>query len=100
MLKLVVTDSAVEDLQAIRQYITEELFAPEAATKLIRTIIERYEKLPDFPESAPIMQDTENILGYRELAIRNNYVYYRFDDKNLYIVRILGQRQNSIKHLY
>ena len=77
MLKLVVTDLAVADLQAIRRYITEELFSPEAATKLIRTIIERYEKLPDFPESAPIMQDSDNVLGHREWAIRNNYVYYR-----------------------
>ncbi|MBN2863258.1 MAG: type II toxin-antitoxin system RelE/ParE family toxin [Bacteroidales bacterium] len=49
MLKLRINPLAIEDLKGIREYISRELENPNAALKIVRNIIDSYEKLKDFP---------------------------------------------------
>ena len=49
MKKLKINPIALNDLIGIKEYITEELDNPIAALRTIKSIINSYKKLEDFP---------------------------------------------------
>ena len=101
MLKLRINPLATEDLIGIKDYITKELDNPTAAVKVVRKIIENYEKLKEFPLMGADLSAKVNIkIDYRYLVSGNYIIFYRTDDEFVYIYRILYAGRDYLKILF
>jgi toxin ParE1/3/4 len=86
MARLVWTDPALADLDAIADYIA--LDRPDAASRLVKDVFARVSLLEDFPEMCPHPHDLPDT-RYRHLSIPPVRLFYRFDGEVVYIVHVM-----------
>lgn len=92
---------ALQDLKDIKEYVAAELDNPKAANKIIDRIIRKYESLAEYPFlgselSAKIGINTH----FRYLVCEKYIVFYKADDKYVYIYRILYGSRDYISILF
>ena len=91
------TDIATEDLDNTLSYISKELCNPVAAKNLFVKIEETIDRICDFPESCPVVENDYVVSKDIRKAVIDNYImYYLFqEDKRLVsILRIVYGRRN------
>lgn len=88
------TQSAVQDLNAIITYISEN--NPENAQRIFAGLRQECERLQDFATAGRIVPELkkQNILLYRELVIVPWRVIYRVTDNIIYILAVFDGRRN------
>ena len=101
MYKVSFSPEAVDDLKEIKQYIKDELCNEQAAKNTVAKILKKIKLLSDFPESGSSLSaivgfDTD----YRYLICDNYIAFYRIEDKNVLIVRVLYGRRNYMQILF
>ena len=96
MAKVIWTDSALLELDLIAQYIA--LDKPNAAKKLVKTILNTTKQLELFPESGRIPPEISH-LNYLEIIIKPCRIFYRIDSNKVYIVYIMRSEQDLKKYL-
>lgn len=90
------TPKAHEDLDKIYRYITDELYAPEAANSLLEKIEVGIMRLRGFPFSCSHVDDEFlRSKGYRKLIIDNYIVFYiaNEEEKQVVVMRVLYGRR-------
>jgi toxin ParE1/3/4 len=90
------TPKAMNDLDEIYRYISDELFAEDAANNLLERIETSILGLKDFPFSCNFVADEFlKKKGYRKLIIDNYIAFYLVDElnKRVVIMRILYGRR-------
>ena len=101
MYKISFSPEAVDDLKEIKQYIKDELCNEQAAKNTVAKILKKIKLLSDFPESGSSLSA---IIGfdtnYRYLVCDNYIAFYRIDNKNVLIVRVLYGRRNYMQILF
>ena len=101
MYKISFSPEAVDDLKKIKQYIKDELCNEQAAKNTVAKILKKIKLLSDFPESGSSLSA---IIGfntdYRYLVCDNYIAFYRIDNKNVLIVRVLYGRRNYMQILF
>jgi toxin ParE1/3/4 len=96
------TAKAVADLEQIYLYITNDLFNPYAAQRLLDKIEKQMMILRSFPFSSSVVQDTFlRKKGYRKLVVDNYLVFYLIDEieKKVRIMRVLYGAQQYERYL-
>lgn len=88
MAEVVWTEPALQQLDAIAEYIT--LDKPVAARHLVKTIFDKAERLEDFPQSGRIPPELPNSV-YRELVIPPCRVFYREDKKRVFVLYVMRE---------
>lgn len=101
MYKVSFSPEAVDDLKEIKQYIKDELCNEQAAKNTVAKILKKVKMLSDFPESGSSLSaiigfDTD----YRYLICDNYIAFYRIENKNVLIVRVLYGRRNYMQILF
>lgn len=101
MTKIQFTSEAVNDLQSTHKYIAEELCSERAAQNTINKIMNRIAQLEVFPEmGAPLRSIVPVENDYRFLVCGNYTAFYRFENGEVSIVRVLYARRNFMKILF
>ena len=101
MAKINFTPDALEDLKEIKQYITDELCSEQSAINTVGKITKRIRQLADFPESgAPLSSIINFEVPYRFLVCGNYTAFYKVDDDDVHIIRILYGRRNFMQILF
>ncbi len=92
MAKLIWTEPALADLDAIADYIA--LDDPEAAKAFVKRVFVHVEQLKSHPESGSIPQELRPIRVYRQIVEPPCRVFYRLaEDDKIYIVHVMrGER--------
>jgi toxin ParE1/3/4 len=85
------TPRAVNDIAAIADYLNER--NPAAAAKLISDFIGRFEMLARHPYAGPPRDDI--LPGLRHLVLGSHIAFYRAEDGDAVILRILHGRQQT-----
>ena len=91
MARLVWTEPALSDLDAIADYIA--LDDPDAARKLVTRIFAHVEQLSDFPDSGSIPAELRPMRRYRQIVEKPCRVFYRAEGKKVYIVHVMRGEQ-------
>ena len=91
MARLVWTEPALADLDAIADYIA--LDDPGAARKLVMRIFAHAEQLSDFPDSGSIPAELRPMRRYRQIVEKPCRVFYRAEGKTVYIVHVMRGEQ-------
>ncbi|WP_428769752.1 type II toxin-antitoxin system RelE/ParE family toxin [Treponema sp. HNW] len=101
MYKVQLTPQAVEDLQDIKSYISDELKNPIAAQNTVNKIIETYENLAHFSDKGmPVQKYVSFPTEYRFILADNYSVFYRIENNSIRVIRILYSRSDFIRILF
>ena len=86
-----------QDLIDIKRYIKYNLQEPNTAQKLITNIKNEIDSLKDNPEMYSVIDDDIiKRFKIRKLVVDNYIVFYRINDENIQIVRVMYGRRNWI----
>ncbi len=100
-MKLRINPVALQDLQGIKAYITDDLCNPDAATKTLKNIVASYTRLLDFPMMGKVLADTINIpTDYRFLVSGEYLIFYKIEGDFISIYRVFNSRQDFIRVLF
>ena len=90
MARLIWTEPALQDLDAIADYIA--LDKPDAAKKFVRRVFAKVEKLRTFPRIGSVPLEISD-LPYRQLIVPPCRIFYRIEGKRVYIVHVMRSEQ-------
>ena len=89
------------DLEEILSYIALELCNNEAADKMLDAIMNEIDKLIDFPNMGAALANIINIeTNYRYIISGNYMIFYRIEQTDIYIDRILYSRRDYVHILF
>lgn len=89
---------ATADLQEIKSYIAEDNI--DAATKVVKEIIEKIESLAEFPEIGTMLMYKIRLKSKYRYVICNQYlIFYIYEDNTVSIQRILHGKRDYMKLL-
>ncbi|MDR1453291.1 MAG: type II toxin-antitoxin system RelE/ParE family toxin [Candidatus Margulisbacteria bacterium] len=101
MTKLCLAPLARQDLQEISGYIAAELANPAAAQKTLAKILSRISRLARYPKiGAPLNSKIIPKTDYRFLICENYTIFYRCENKIVYIDRVLYSKRDFVKILF
>ena len=101
MAKIQFTPEAINDLQSTRRYIEEELCSEQAAQNTIRKIMSRIAQLETFPEIGALLNSIVPVANdYRFLVCGNYTAFYRYENGEVFIIRVLYGRRNFMQLLF
>ena len=88
------TRQAVLDLEEIIDFISED--SVQGAQTLFALIKSRCESLKHHPEKARIVPELKEIgiLNYRELIVGNYRVFYKVNEKTIFVFAVLDGRRD------
>lgn len=91
---------ALQDLDEIWEYISKDLFNPEAAENVVTSILDAVDVLGDFPESGAPLEPHINLDSPYRFVTSGNYIaFYRFEENTVFVDRVLYQKRNYVKLL-
>ena len=94
MSKLIWTDPAVDDLQAISDYISKD--SEYYASIFIGELIQSVEKLTEFPEIGRMVPEYQR-KDIRELAVQSYRIIYQIEDNRILILTVVHGRRELLK---
>lgn len=101
MIKLQISPEAKDDLAEIRGHIERELCNPQAALNMVSKIIKRIRGLSDHPEmGASLSSIVDMKTNYRFLVCGNHLIFYRYENKVIFVTRILYGRRDYLHILF
>jgi toxin ParE1/3/4 len=101
MNKIFLSPEAQNDLIEIRRYITDDLDNLTAANNTIANITKRIRTLAEFAEiGAPLSSVINFYTDYRFLVCSKYIAFYRTENKEIYVDRILYGRRDYLKILF
>jgi len=90
MFRLHYSPESRNDLAEIKEYISEEYDNPGAAGRMIEYIVKRIRGLGQFPEMGAMLSSVVEIdSNYRFLVCKKYLVFYRVEENNVFISRVL-----------
>ena len=90
-----ITDKALADMEAIYQYISEELKSPASAIRQYNRIADGILSLDMFPERIRIMESRD----YRRLLVDNYSVFFVINDMDVIVFRVIYSATDLEKRL-
>ena len=86
MAEVIWTDPALQELNAIAEYIA--LDNPASASRLVEEVFDKTDRLEDFPKSGRIPPELPNSV-YREVVVLPCRIFYRVDERRVFILYIM-----------
>lgn len=96
MAQIMWSEPALIDLEDVAEYIA--LSNPQAASSLIKKVMEKVERLELFPASGKIPNEISEF-GYREVVVPPCRVFYREDAEIVYIVHVCREERDLRKFM-
>lgn len=90
MVQVIWTEPALNDLDAIADYIAIE--NPVAAAELVQRVFEHIEQLEDHPESGSRPPEL-NRSRYRQIVEPPCRVFYRYDGEKVFVLFVMRSEQ-------
>ncbi len=92
---------ALEDLDDIYTYISENLQNPIAADNTIHSILDSVDLLQEQPKSGKILTFLSGMnSGYRFVIAGNYLAFYRYKNNIVYVDRVIYGRRDYMKILF
>ena len=101
MPRVIVTKEARKDLIGIRTYLRDDPSNPAVACHIIHELRTTIHNLQYFPDRGKPLDTIISIhTEYRYLPCENYCIFYLSKKEEVYVLRILHQRQDSLKALF
>lgn len=100
--KVYITNHALEQMEEIKQYIVDELLAPQAARDLLTEFQKNAVSLSHFPARNPLVNEEKwRKKGIRRAVVENFLMYYWINEpeETVYITAVIYGRRDQSKML-
>jgi len=100
--KVQITKYALTQMEEIRDYISGELHAPQAAYKLMLEMKNKVASLDSMPERNQLVDSKKwREQGIRKIIVKNFIMYYWVDEKQrtVHITAVVYQKRNQLREL-
>lgn len=97
-----ITRYAYSQMKEIRQYIEEELFAPQAAKNLLLAMRDAIGKLQNMPTRHQLVEaEPWKSEGIRRIIVKNFYIYYWIDEpkETIHVTAVVYGKRDQIRQL-
>lgn len=97
-----ITKYAMAQMEEIRDYIANGLFAPQAACNLFSEMKRKVKSLESMPERNPLVDVKKwGEQGVRKTIVKNFIIYYWIDEerKTVYITAVVYAKRNQLIEL-
>jgi len=95
------SNAAIVDLEQIGDYISQELHSPQAAYKTVTEIQDSIDNLKMFPQMGAMLSSIVDInTDYRFLVCGNYLAFYRTNEKEVFIDRIIYGKRDYMAILF
>ena len=97
-----ITSQAQEQMAEIVDYISNELFAPEAAEHLLDRMENSILALAEFPERNQLIEEEPwKTHGIRKIVVNNFLVYYWINkpEKKVQVIAVIYAKRDQIEQL-
>ena len=97
-----ITEYALEQMQEIVQYISETLYAPDAAHSLLESIKSAMTACAELPERNPTLtREPWHSRGIRKIIVKNFYAYYWIDEEcnQVWFISVVYSKRNQMDEL-
>ena len=95
------TPQAMDDLEEIWAYISDELSNPSAARNTIDGILKAVERLKVFSGAGAVLTFSDGInSGYRFVRYGNYLAFYRVIDSDVFVDRIIYGKRDYMSILF
>lgn len=97
-----ITKQAREHLRSIKDYIANELLAPEAASNTIAFLRKEIKSLSEMPTRIKLTEEEPwRSEGIHRMRIKNYYVYFWIDEENskVQITAVIYVARDQVKQL-
>lgn len=92
---------ALKDLDAIWDYIANELMSPSAADNTVNGIMDRIDGLDGFPDTGSrLLFDNGLDSGYRFINFKNYMAFYHIQMETIYVDRVMYGKRDYMKVLF
>jgi len=99
--KLKISPKAKDDLAEIKGCISQELCSPQTAVNLVAKIMKNIRGLSEHSGiGTPLSSVVDIQTDYRFLVCDNYLIFYRYEDGNVFISRILYGRRDYTRILF
>ena len=101
MNKIHLSHEAQSDLEEIKRYISKELENPSAAISATKGITQTMRILQTYAEAGALLSSIADADDtYRFLVSGNYLIFYRVNEHDIYVDRILYGRRNYLRILF
>lgn len=97
-----ITKQAKEQMAQIVDYISNELFAPEAAIQLLDKLENSIMALKEFPERYQLIDEEPwRCEGVRKIVVNNFLVYYWINtpERKVHVTAVIYTKRDQLKQL-
>ncbi len=97
--KVIITPTAYKEINKIYDYITEELYAENAAKRLMKKVEEEVQRLKYAPQIYTEIEKYDELKrNYRRIVINNYVILYTIDEENkiVFVSHMYYGRRNYI----
>lgn len=97
-----ITQQAQEQMEEIVDYVSRELFAPEAAKSLLNKLENTIMSLSVFPEKHKLIDEEPwRSDGIRKVSVNNFLVYYWINkvESRVYVTAVIYDRRDQLEQL-
>lgn len=99
-MKIVYSPEYRRKISELKKYLDIQ-FGVSVRKKVLRQITERIHTLRDYPYSGISMRDLYDIdTDYCYIFVGHNYVFYRRDSENIYVVNMYNEREDYMMSLF
>jgi Plasmid stabilization system protein len=85
---------AKKDILEIANYISNELYSPESAMRLIDKFKKAVNSLTTLPERYPVHESDTVKTIFRKMLVGNYLIFYIVKGKNVYIAFVIHKKQD------
>lgn len=101
MANVYVSPMARQDIQEIDEYLAEEIKSSAVAKKTVEKIIATIISLENFPQRGTPLATLVNLsTDFRFIPSGAYLIFYRCDDKDVYVIRVLYRRRDYLRILF
>ncbi len=100
--KIVFTNDSIAEMDAIYNYISRKLYAPNSAKKLMEKVEEEVQSLKYMPQRYVVIKKFPQIdMEYRRIVIKNFVIIYTISEKEktVYVMHMYYGRSNYLNNL-
>ncbi|MCD8095171.1 MAG: type II toxin-antitoxin system RelE/ParE family toxin [Ruminococcus sp.] len=98
--EVTVTDKALNDMESIYYYISENLSSPISGMNQYNRIAQAIESLDVFPERTKLVDfEPERSMGFRQLLVDNYSVFYFVSNNKVIITNVIYSSSDIEKRL-
>lgn len=95
------THATLDDLREIKAYISDDLCNEISATDTVKMILENIRQLEAFPQCGATLSSIIDIeIPYRYLVCGNYIAFYKVENNEVHVIRVLYGRRNFMKILF